>query len=242
MPNCINCGKSVTDNFCSHCGQPVIVKRIDSHYIMHSIQHVLHLEKGIFYTVRELLIRPGQNVKEFLSLNRNRLVKPVIFIIVTSLLYSLAAHFFHVEDGYVSVNVDEANKRTATLAISQWIQTHYGYANIIMGIFIAVWLKLFFRKYAYNFFEILILLCFIMGMGMLVLALFALVEGITGWKIMQTGGIIFFLYATWGIGQFFDSRKIISYLKALGAYLAGMITFTMGTLLVGYIIDLIINR
>lgn len=241
MTNCITCGHPVTENFCSHCGQPVTIKRIDSHYIVHSIQHVLHVEKGIFYTIRELLVRPGQAVKEFISINRNRLVKPIIFIVITSLLYSLAAHFFHVEDGYVSINMDEDSKKTASAAISHWIQSHYGYANIIMGIFIALWLKLFFRKYGFNFFEILILLCFVMGMGMLTLAIFAVAEGLTGLKLMQPAGIIFFLYATWAIGQFFDPRKIISYVKALGAYLAGMITFTLGTLLLGYVVDLIVN-
>jgi len=34
-----------------------------------------------------------------------------------------------------------------------------------MGIVIAMWSGLFFRKYGYNFYEILILLCFVMGMG-----------------------------------------------------------------------------
>jgi len=241
MAACINCGHQVTENFCSHCGQPAEVKRIDSHYILHSIQHVLHLERGIFYTIKELLLRPGKNVRVFLSTNRNRLVKPVIFIIITSLLYSLAAHFFHVEDEYVAVGLDETTKRTATIAIFQWVQGHYGYANIIMGIFIAFWLRLFFRKYNFNFFEVLILLCFIMGMGMLALAIFAIAEGITGVKLMQIAGIIFFLYATWAIGQFFDPKKIISYIKAFAAYVTGMITFTLGTLLVGYVIDLFLS-
>ena len=241
MTNCSNCGYPLTGNFCSHCGQPVKLKRIDSHYIVHEIQHVLHVERGIFYTIRELLIRPGHSVKEFISQNRSRLVKPVIFIIVTSLLYSLAVHFFHVSDGYVSIHVGDGDNKVASIAIANWVQTHYGYANIIMGIFIAIWLKLFFRKSEFNFFEILILLCFVMGIGMLVLAILAVFEGVTGLKAMQTAGMIFFFYATWAIGQFFDPRKFTGYLKAFVAYVLGMITFTLSTLLLGYIIDLVIS-
>ncbi len=242
MITCINCNHPVTENYCAHCGQPVKIKRIDSHYIVHEIQHVLHVEKGIFYTIKELLIRPEKNVREFIAVNRNRLVKPVIFIIITSLMYSIAAHFFHVEDGYVSIKVEESGSKSASVIISRWVQSHYGYANIIMGIFIAFWLKLFFRKYSYNIFEILILLCFVMGMGMLVLALFAVAEGIIGVKLMQIAGIIFFLYAMWAIGQFFDQRKLMSYVKAVAAYLLGMIMFTLGVLLLGYVIDLMVRH
>lgn len=119
------------------------LKRIDGKYIIHEIEHVLHFEKGILYTIRGLLIKPGENVRHFLSVDRTRLVKPIIFIIITSLIYTLVNHFFHIEDGYIKF--DEA-KQTTTGLIFKWIQDHYGYANIIMGIFIAFWTKIFFKK------------------------------------------------------------------------------------------------
>jgi hypothetical protein len=106
--NCKNCDTEASLNFCPNCGQPSILKRINGHYIIHEIEHVLHFEKGILYTIRELLLRPGENVRHFITENRNRLVKPIIFIIITSLIYTLVNHFFHIEDGYV--NFDETKK------------------------------------------------------------------------------------------------------------------------------------
>lgn len=70
MTNCNNCNHELTGKYCSGCGQPVQLKRIDSHYIMHEIEHVLHIEKGILFTIKELLIRPGQNIREFIKDNR----------------------------------------------------------------------------------------------------------------------------------------------------------------------------
>ena len=35
------------------------LKRIDRRYISHEIEHVLHLDRGFFYTVKELIVRPG---------------------------------------------------------------------------------------------------------------------------------------------------------------------------------------
>jgi hypothetical protein len=236
MENCKNCNQNLTGKFCSDCGQPATLKRIDSHYIQHEIEHVLHLDRGIFYTIKELLIRPGKNVREFFSDNRNRLVKPIIFIIVCSLVYTLIDHYFHIEQSYVEIH---GEKGSAYNSINKWMQDHYGYANIIMGICIAPWLKLFFRKYDYNFFEILILLCFIMGVGMLIFSVFVIAEGLTHFHVMKVAGWIGILYCSWAIADFYDKKKIIGYPKSILCYLLGMQTFALTIFALGYIVDLI---
>lgn len=239
IATCTNCSNELAGKYCANCGQPAQLKRIDGHYIQHEIEHILHFDKGILYTIKELLIRPGKNIKAFISDDRSRLVKPVIFIIITSLIYTTINHFFHVEDGYISIH---EIKSTAITAIFSWIQSHYGYANIIMGVFIAAWLKLFFKKYDYNFFEILILLCFVIGVAMLILALFALIQGVTKISLMQYSGMISFGYITWAIGQFFDQKRTSSYIKAAIAYLLGMLTSMITALLIGYLIDTIFKH
>lgn len=233
--NCRNCNSPVNSKYCPDCGHPSKMKRIDGHYLMHEIEHVLHFERGFLYTVRELITNPGKNVKNYLSENRSRLVKPIIFIILTSLFYSVVVGFFHLEDGYI--NYMDDNLQSTASAMFKWIQAHYGYANIIMGIFIALWMKLFFRKYDYNIFELLILLCFVVGMSMLILAIFGFIEGITHIKTLQIGGIVAVIYLTWAIGQFYDGKKIASYVKVFVAYLLGTLVVSLLILITGGIID-----
>ncbi len=238
IENCKNCNTETTSKYCPNCGQPTELKRIDGHYIIHEIEHVLHFERGILYTIKELIKNPGQNVRNYLTENRARLVKPIIFIIVTSLIYSICSSLFHFEDGYASY----LNQKEATwILIFKWIQGHYGYANIIMGIFIALWIKLFFRKYKFNFFEILILLCFVMGIGMLVFSFFGIIQGLTHINLIQVAGTFGFVYTTWAIGHFFDKRKVTSYIKAFFAYMLGMFTFALTAIITGIIVDLIIR-
>lgn len=236
MTNCKNCNAEISQKFCPNCGQAAQLKRIDSHYIIHEIEHVLHFERGILFTVKELFINPGQNIKKYLSENRSRLIKPIIFIIVTSLIYSLCNSLFHFEDGYINY-VDKNN--SATSLIFKWIQGHYGYSNIIMGIFIAFWVKLFFKKFNYNIFEILILLCFVMGIGMLIFALLGIIQSLIHTNQMQLTGIAGIIYTTWAIGQFFDKSKATSYVKAFFAYLLGMLTFALVAIAIGTIVELI---
>jgi glutaredoxin len=237
--NCTNCGTEVNSKYCPDCGQAKSLKRIDGHYIVHEIEHILHFERGILYTIRELSINPGQNIRKYLSENRTRLVKPIIFIIITSLIYTLLTHFFHVDDGYVKFKGTISENQSAVGSIVKWVQDHYGYANIFMGVCIALWLNVFFRKSSYNFYEILILLCFVMGMGMLIFSVFVILEGLTHFSIMTAAGVIGIAYCVWAIGQFYENKKASSYLKALAAYILGMITFWIIPILSGTIIDLL---
>lgn len=134
--NCKNCNTKINSKFCPECGQPARLKRIDGKYIIHEIENVLYFERGLLYTVRKLITSPGQAIRDYLTENRNRLVKPIIFIIITSLIYTLMVSVFNIEDGYIKFDGDETQMSTQ-LKITKWIQSHYGYANLIMGIFFA---------------------------------------------------------------------------------------------------------
>ena len=238
--SCKNCDSEVTLNYCPNCGEPAKLKRINGHYIMHEIEHVLHFERGILYTVRELLINPGQSIRNFISENRSRLVKPIIFIIVTSLIYTIISHYFHIEDEYVKQQGLPEN--SAVVKILKWLQGNYGYMNILTGGFIALWLKVFFKKYGYNFFELLIMLCFVLGISMLIFAFFSLIEGLTDIKLLSVAGIIGIIYLIWAVGNFFEKNKIGNYFKALLSYILGFITFFIAFGLIGITIDLLIKN
>lgn len=237
MSTCSKCTREFTGNYCSYCGQAAKLKRIDSKYVLHEIVHVLHLEKGIFFTIKELILRPGGTVRNFISTDRSRLVKPVIFIIITSVIYSICSHLApHSEEHYTPL---EKSILSDLKVVSDWIQHHYGYANIIMGIFITLWLKLFFRNYTFNFFEILVLLCFVMGIGMLLLSLSSIVEALSGLHLSLITQILSVIYCSWAIGQFFDKPRFGSYMKALAAYLTGMISYNVLVIIVCITIILI---
>jgi len=233
---CENCQCEIRGNFRSHCGRSQNLKRIDGKYIVSEIGSVLNFDKGILFTIKELILRPGENVKDFIHKDRNRLVKPIIFLIISSLIYTLALQFLNFEDGYVNAG---GFGESAVVAIFEWIQGNYGYANIIMAIFIATWIKFLFKRYDYNFFEILILLCFVIGVGMLIYTVFGIVESVAKIKVLHIGGVTAIVYASWAIGRFFDKNSKVNYLKGLLSYLLGMLTFFFGAVILGVGIDLL---
>jgi hypothetical protein len=237
LNTCKKCTNEYSGNYCPNCGNPAAIPRIDKKYILKEIRSVLYFDKGLLFTIRELILRPGTNIKTFIEEDRNRLVKPIIFLIVCSLIYTLVNRIFHFEDAYLPVQ----DMDSTVLVLFEWMQNNYGYANIFMSIFIAFWIKVFFRKSGYNLFEILILIFFTMGIGMLGYAIFGLIEGIFGIKIFLIGALVFQAYVTWVIGAFFNKRKVFSYIKAFFAYLLGSISAIIFIIIVGVLIDMLIK-
>jgi len=236
MSNCKNCNNELSGNYCSNCGHHAIVKRIDSHYIKNELRDILHFERGFFFTSKELLLRPGLNIREYISGNRNRLVKPITFLIVTSLIYTLIVNFFHIEEEYINY---EQIEESVISTILRWVQENNGYANIIMGFFIAFLAKLFFRKYGYNYFELLIVLFFVSGIEMLIISFMGIIEGFSNIHLQVEATIISTIYSCWAIGHFFENKPG-NYLKAFLINILGYLTFIISVVLVGRSIDLLI--
>ncbi|MEO5966804.1 MAG: DUF3667 domain-containing protein [Ferruginibacter sp.] len=233
MTNCIECNEIIENKYCSNCGQPASLKRINGKYLLHEINHLLHLEKGFLYTVKELFIRPGESVKVFITQNRMKLVKPIVFIIVTSLIYTIVNHYFSFDKE--AFNIDTIKDEKAK-NILNWVNANYGYSNIVLGAFIAFYVKIFFNNYRYNYFEILILLYYAMGMSMLIFSLFAIFQGLTQIKSFYFGSIAAIAYCTWAVGQFFDKKKAISYIVALISYILGTFTIMFLGIIIGIVI------
>ncbi len=220
-----------------HPGPPAAPRRIDRHYVAHEIQHLLHLEKGFLYTARELLLRPGASVRAFIGTERERHMKPVAFLVFSSLLFTLVAHVFHADEIY-NAQVQMSFGESSINGIMAWVQTHYGYANMLSAGFYAFGVRLFFRRQPYNFFEVMVLLCFVMGQEMLLLAVSAGLVGLLGERAYSIGLVVVgFGYPTWAIGQFFGPKKAGSYVRAFFAYTLGYLLFYVAIVAVGLATD-----
>jgi hypothetical protein len=136
------------------------------------------------------------------------------------------------------MNYDPLGK-SAVKNLLVWLQSNYGYTNLLSGAFIAFWLKVFFKKYDYNIYELLIMLCFVQGISMMIFAIFAIIEGLIHYKLLNVAGLFGFIYVTWATGNFFEARKIGNYIKALISYLLGFLTFYILIIAIGITIDMI---
>ena len=122
------------------------------------------------------------------------------------------------------------------------MEGHHGYANLINGFFIALSIKLFYKKYQYNLFEIIILLCFVIGQSTFLLTITTIFLGAFNPTIYQTiGGVVNLGYSTWAIGQFFDNSKIWGFIKSFFVIVFGFFMTYIAIIVLGLTADLIIR-
>lgn len=217
------------------------LKRINGHYISHEIQHLLHFEKGFFFTVKELLLRPGKSIREYLFEDREKYVKPILFLILSSVIFDLVIHWLHLNMAFFNIDTIERLKgKLRSKEIGDWTNSHIGYAQLIMAIFIAFWIKLFYRKFKFNIYEILILLSYVLGQALMMLGTFIILADIFKSENIATIGVaIYFSYIIWAIGQFFGEKNFINYIKSLLVYILGNATYLFVLVSIAYLLKFI---
>ncbi len=99
--NCLNCKKKVIDKFCSSCGQKTDTKRITfKNLIFNDIFHgIFHFEKGMLYTAKQSLIRPGKAALDYISGKRKPYYNVFYFILITIGLIIFFKHYIDFLDG-----------------------------------------------------------------------------------------------------------------------------------------------
>ena len=68
-PVCLNCDEITERNYCSNCGQKTDTHRITlKHFLFHDIVHgVWHMDKGILFTLKQAILRPGKAALEYIE-------------------------------------------------------------------------------------------------------------------------------------------------------------------------------
>lgn len=174
--NCANCGEDLRGNYCSNCSQSAHVGQIDLHEIVHEFMHgVLHVDKGILYTAKELTLRPGQTIRNYLSGKRVNYFKPLAYLFLLSTIYIILIQFSNISLTKELVQVhlnDDVNEEIvatidkqieATNALFEFLINRFAIMNLLMLPVIALLSYICFRKQKYNYGEHLIINSYVSG-------------------------------------------------------------------------------
>lgn len=156
---CKNCEHTFEGNFCSNCGQKTNTVRLNWHFIKEELQYTfLHVNKGFLYSIKELLTRPGDTVREFLEGKRIKHYKPILLVFILAGLSGFLS--LYIEMDY-SQMVAEKNEITDQIPkIIHWLFGHYALFELTLIPLLSIWSWLSFKKYGYNYIENIIINCF----------------------------------------------------------------------------------
>lgn len=152
MDQCRNCGKTVQDQYCSHCGQKIHVGRISFHYITHEALHFFtHLEKGFLFTSLQMLISPATNIISFIEGKRKPYQPPISYFLIWTTIFILFVLFLNTMFG--DNKVIAYNDYYGPGATTSYAITHLSFMLMFIIPFQSFYLYVLVTHGRYNYFE-----------------------------------------------------------------------------------------
>lgn len=194
---CANCDRVIAgpeQKFCPACGQPTPAHRIDWHFLGHELEHsVLHMDRGIFYSLRELMLRPGHLMRGYLEGRRANQVKPLLLLMIMAATVVLLGKYFvdgdlvgsamqakysseEVGRANVSGNVDPAVLFKKFNEVKNWINTHLAAFTLMLLPLEAAAFWLAFRGRGLNYPEWLVVSTFLTVQAFVFMAIAVLLQ------------------------------------------------------------------
>lgn len=172
---CQNCNHDYAGHYCSQCGQRADTHPVNWHYIWHEIPHsVWHIDRGIAYTLRQLLTRPGHTIREFLEGKRINHYRPLALLlllgaIVLFIQHGLGVSFVRVGQEMFSPEAKDASARLLAFQreSGQFIERNQHLISIVMIPLYALGYWLMFRRQGYNYPQMLVVQTFITNVHLL---------------------------------------------------------------------------
>ena len=243
--NCKNCGKIVEQKFCSYCGQNSKVGKINlSNFLNEISESVLQVNRGLFYTLKELFVRPGHSIKEFLNGKRKNHFKPVAYVLTFSTLYFLISRLVG-ENTWMndlilgfSKGANDSKSGIEIPSFLTWLSENFAYATLLLLPVFSFASYLSFFGFGRNYLEHIVLNSYVTGQQAIFYSIFILLKIFIDSKYLE---IIPFLisisYAFWIFLQFFiKGNRIINILRSILTYFLYLI-FSFGLIFILFAIQ-----
>jgi len=242
---CKNCNHVVENNFCGNCGQSVRVGKLNADYLIEEFQHtVLHADKGIFYTIRNLFLNPANTIRNYIKGKRMGIFKPFGFLIILATINGFLSHVLNITyiiDFSGFANLDEESMkevRNNYAVIYEWMYNHYSLFSLVSIIPLSFLSFVILKKSSgYNFVEQLVVNAYVLGQQCFISILLVPLSLLFSANIyFEVTSILTSLYFVWVYVKLF---KVSSFsnaiLKSLIVLILYYIALLMTSLLAGLV-------
>ncbi|MBF9221028.1 DUF3667 domain-containing protein [Hymenobacter ruricola] len=232
---CLNCDTPLTDKFCAHCGQPAATHRFSMGHLLHEIPHAIwHVDKGILFTLRELVLRPGPTVLGYLRGQRARHFAPLSLLLLVTGVASFLAMKLRLAALGNSLNPDASAELREAQAHGAESAMHYmGWIYVAMAPVIGLFVRRALRRTGLNLAEAMVAVLYVTAAGNLLSLLFMpayywVSSGAAYYGVTTGSSLAVISYQGWAYGQLLGETR----LRGWGRWWRGLLTATAAYLLV----------
>ncbi len=238
--DCKNCGEIVEGNFCPNCGQSSKVKRINFfNFFTQITESVFLINKGFFYTLINLFLRPGQSIRNFLDGKRKYHFKPLAYVLVLSTVYYLISRIAEqntlIDDLITGFFNYDANKESTLSPFLTWLSANYAYATLILLPLFSLSSFICFLGLKVNYLEHIVLNAYITGQQAIFYSIFISLEIFITNDILEVIPVFISVgYTFWVYWQFFiEGNRVLNIIRSIFTYLLYTLLAAAGLSVIG---------
>jgi hypothetical protein len=173
---CLNCGGEKLGDYCHACGQPFRLVRITLATLARELAARMSFERGLFRTFKEMTLRPGTMIRNYLRGQRRSYVNPVTYLLFATgaslLAYQLYKHqvieLMEAQLGNIPANpLLSPDQTEAYTEIMMRVTQQTSWTALILTIPLALLIRLFFHRSGINLAESVVFSLFTLGHAVL---------------------------------------------------------------------------
>ena len=232
MTTCKNCENSFEGKYCPSCSQKADTHRFTIKHFAHEFFHAFtHADKGIFFLMKELFIRPGAVAREFNAGKRKKYFNPITYLLLVMALQIYLSQKTGINTYYVEevqrqtqvemVSPDAEYDKTVELmkTVEQQILEHSKIVNFLFLPIMAVFTWMMFRRAGSNYAEVLVFDVLWMAQILLIYIILCLIPFLiyppSVVLTMNIYAVVTFVYMIIALKQFFLQRWLPTILKGV---------------------------
>jgi len=236
--NCKNCENRITGNYCSNCGQKSNTDRINFSNVLSEVSEGLfQINKGFFYTLKELFVRPGKSLNEYLIGKRQNQFKPIAYVLTLSTVYFLITKITDqntwMDDAIIGwmEGATGQNAEVEIPKIAKWFAKNYAYSTLLLLPVFSLASYISFRKYGKNYLEHIVVNSYITGHQAIFYSFFAILGNFVELEVIESFPLLVaILYTIWTFKQLFlEGNRVKSVLRTIMTYILYLL-FSLGLL------------
>jgi len=190
------------------------------------------------YSIKELLIRPGHTIREFILGKRKDHFKPIAFVLVMSTIYFLVSkisdHPTLIDDflaGF-SAGGEERGLSTNSSTILIWLSDNYAYTTLLLIPLFSLASYISFLGLGRNYLEHIVINSYITGLQAIFYSFFMFIGVIINNEdfTVLLAVIVSILYCYWSFSQFYNDTKRIKIILRL------LLTYILYVFIVGLVL------
>ena len=234
--NCKNCGSQIEGKFCFNCGQSAKVDKLNlQSFLTELVDNVFQINKGLFFTIKELSLKPGHTIKFFLEGKRKNHFKPIAYVFLLSTIYFLVSKLSDsptlIEDFFAGAS-DGVQKQDSIVKfpIVEWLSNNYAYTTLLLIPIFSLASFISFLGLKRNYLEHIVINSYITGHQAIFYSFFAFVSIFFDHNEITVliAVLISVLFNFWTYIQFFnDEKKGIVIVRLILTYVLFYIIFSI---------------